>query len=156
LNDYKNAEDDFKKSLELNPDMSVTMYHYIIMLIAMDRLEEAIDLNERSMKKSIHNWDFSPVIYAAQGKAELDKEKPEDVTLLFMFYSLLGMNNEAIDLLANQLNSVFCWDYGSKYKVLLNDPFCKNLQNYPSFQKIVEEKKKIYDDNIEKYRDIEY
>ena len=61
-----------------------------------------------------------------------------------MIYTLLDMREEALSLLEETEGRVFYWDYGTLYKVLLNDPFCKKLQEEPRFKKVVEYQKQTF------------
>ena len=69
-------------------------------------------------------------------------------------YTQLNMKNEAIQILQNriELNKK---TKSSNFLFLKNSAIYDNLRSDPRFQKILEEHKKIYEKNLEKYGDIE-
>jgi hypothetical protein len=87
------------------------------------------------------------LILAAHGKKEeaLKLYKNSEV------YALLGMKQEAIKSLKDEIRKTVTVPYLFYYD-LVNNPFYKNLISEKEFNDLISGEKKLYDENVKKYR----
>jgi serine/threonine protein kinase/Tfp pilus assembly protein PilF len=107
LNEFKNAEKDFKKALEFNPN-SYSIRLYWLLLTLMRRYSEADSLLAQ-MENIYPNMTYPYAIrYALKGqkKKALNTLKSEEWFYRVHLYTLLGMNNEAISSLYNMTEQI--------------------------------------------------
>jgi tetratricopeptide (TPR) repeat protein len=110
---WRGAESEFRRSLELNPDNLNTCGCYVNLLIAMGRLQEAIDLGARAVKLNplsswIYAWygnalyngrRYQEAIPAFRRSIELDAGNPFGYLLLSLVYRRIGRSSDAATLL---------------------------------------------------------
>jgi len=96
-------------------------------------------------------WKFFMAIhYAIKG----ENDKALDLSKYDEIYALLNMKDEAISEI--QKTSVnFKKRERSMYNYLKNSFFYDNLRSDHRFQEIIKEQKKIYEENLRKYGDID-
>jgi len=111
--DWRGAEREFKRSLELNADNLNACGCYVNLLIAMGRLQEAIDLGAHAVKVNplsswIYAWygnalysahRYQEAIPALQRAIELDDGNRFGYLLLSFVYLKLGRAPDAVTLL---------------------------------------------------------
>jgi hypothetical protein len=85
-----------------------------------------------------------------------DKEKAFEIYPEgnFFIFRILKMTDETIDYLRNQSEQNTKWAR-SKYLELTNSDLYDFLRSDPRFQEILKEEKRLYDELLEKYPDID-
>jgi TolB-like protein/Tfp pilus assembly protein PilF len=154
LGDYAQAETDYRKGLEINPKHVDCLYGYGELLIRLKRYEEAEKILNQIEKfyPDKNTNKLHALIYASKG----DKEKALDTLKgkSSSIFALLGMKDEAISLLykyyEQNKESKRSWYLYYKY-----NPFYDNLRSDPRFQEILAKSKKLYEENLAKYGDID-
>jgi len=157
LGELEKSEIDLQKALEINPDHMFTLYTYgysLILSKKYDRAEQIISKSERLYPESKRNLRLRAYLFAVNG--ERDKAfkiivRPLDKFRLYLF---LKMQDEVIQYLNEDFerckNSQESW-----YPRLINFPLYEFLQSESRFQEIVVKHRKLYDENIRKYGDID-
>jgi TolB-like protein/Tfp pilus assembly protein PilF len=94
---------------------------------------------------------YKALLYAAKGekKKALDLLEKEEMYALEEIYSLLGMREEAFELM-NEGVKRFRYPYYS----LLNNPFYDNLRDDPRFEEIVQKTKERHEYRLKTYGDL--
>jgi len=155
LGNLEEADLDIVKSLEIDPEFDLALGWYAWCLVKMDRITEAkgiIKKREELFPNDDWNNVLKSVMYALTGDREKAFEKyPEGNFYIFVS---LKMVDETIDLLSRQIDRHKKSEY-STYLWLSNSPIYDFLRSDPRFQKILKEEKKIYEENLEKYPDID-
>ena len=159
LGDYAKAESDLKKAIELNPDYEEPKIAYWLVLIEMKRFEEAKEnLRLLNANYTDQNFDFLQAMqYAIDGDRDraLNTLKSEDFWHhRSILYSLLGLKNEAINVLYERIE-IYKKKQSTAYLFLKNLSLFENLRSDPRFQEILDIHKKIYEENLRKYGDID-
>ena len=95
--------------------------------------------------------------YAREGQKEkaLEAFNSKNWYLQILMYSILNMKDEVFSLLEEKTERRYKERNYSRYLFLKNFPYFNNFRSHPRFQKIVEIHKKIYEENLRKYGDIE-
>lgn len=176
IGEYEKAESDYRKALEIEPHNYYNLGRLIHYLISFKQIEEAEILisqwqdkkpNDNNLKQ-LHAW-----LYAVRGDKEnalssfnkIVFEKKYDASFtLAILYLLLNDQEKAIELIiegekdysSNTIGYELPIGIGrSKYFQYLNFPYYKILHNDPRFQEIMAKHKKIYEENMRKYGDID-
>ena len=147
---YKEAEVDFKKALEIEPNHSDALYNLTQLLIALKRYDEAENVlaqREKVYPDLATNWERA-LIYASKGEKDKALETYKDKSVIL--YSLLGMADEALEI-GVEWSISRLKEKSSRYYFLNNHPFYDNLRSDPRFQQILNEHKKLYEENLTKY-----
>jgi serine/threonine protein kinase len=152
--EFKKSEADFRSVLDINPDNSTALYGLSLVLVAVKRCEDAgkirtqIDNTYPERNRAI----IDALLYACKGEKEKAFETYEDIT--GDVHAILGMKDEAIRLLAKfseqQIKCKRSYYYGLK-----TSRFYDNIRSDPRFQEILAKHKEIYEENLEKYGDID-
>jgi len=154
IGEYQKAEISYQKVLEIVPESRRTLFRYSQLLIALKRFEEAEEIlgNIKKIHPDSNTDLYYALIYAFRGQKEkaLDAYTNQNTSL----YSLLGMTEEAISI-GNKWSEGQLLQKSSLYYYLKNHPFYDNLRSDPRFQKILAKHKKLYEENLEKYGDID-
>jgi non-specific serine/threonine protein kinase len=152
LGNLEQAEKDILKALVLSPDYDENLLRYAKYLILTDRKAEASEIlrkmekiypNERKMK----SWIFA----LNKDKEKAMQANPDGHIIVYYIFKMV---DEAVAFLNKQLKEYKDWEY-SIYLEMTNSHLYDFLREDPRFQNIVEEYKKIYDENMEKYGDID-
>jgi TolB-like protein/serine/threonine protein kinase/Tfp pilus assembly protein PilF len=154
IKEYDKAEIDFNKALEIESNHSDALYNLTQLMIAMKRYDEAEKLliqREKVYPSQKTNWEQA-LIYASNGQKEKALETYEDKSILL--YSLLVMTDEAMSMVP-QWSENRLIQKSSRYYFLKNHPFYDNIRTDPRFQEILTKHKKIYEENLSKYGDID-
>jgi len=154
LGDYANAENDFKKAMAIDENNAATLLLYTYFLIRLGKYDEADKIIKRNEK---YNPDLEyvkltrAILYAIYG----DKEKAFETyggLLVANLYAWLGMKDEFF-------NTYFKYEQfiGNMYiyHSLKIDPDYNLVRSDPRFQEILAKYKKIYEENLRKYGDID-
>ena len=145
---FEEAEEDYKKALEIEPDHVDAIERYIDLLIDLNRMEETEEWLERYKR-----IEFHPLLRAKLSAAKGEKEKAlaliaPDKNL--QIFSLLGMCEEAGSFFNNTLDGARQGE-ASLYMLYKTNSVYDNIRKDPRFQDYLAEHKKIYDENLKKY-----
>ena len=155
--DLEKSEFYVKRGRELYPHKVIFFCDYAYLLIMkkeFDKAEKILEEAEQMDPDSTEiNYDdrlrlqdipyYKALLFAARG----EKEKALALSKDKYVYALLGMKDEAIRIMEDMVNK------GVKflYLVLLNDRFYDNLRNDPRFEKIVQDTKVRYEEDVKNY-----
>ncbi|MDH5383477.1 MAG: protein kinase [Candidatus Aminicenantes bacterium] len=153
-----------EEALELNPDNNELRLFTARQYILMKRYNEAEQIISQVEKQDPKHPDIQytrALIYAVHGKNEKALPIIEDLDpyfftfLLSSVYAALGMKDEAIQNIGTAVERGFFETKSSlhSYPSLINNHFYDNLRNDPRFQRIVEQEKKKYEENIMEYEE---
>jgi TolB-like protein len=176
IGEYEKAELDYKKALEIEPHDYGNLGRYIHYLISFKKIREAeILINQWQYKKPNDNnlQQLRAWLYAVKGdkenalssfnKTNIEKKYDKSITLAIL-YLLLNDREKAIELIINgekdYSSSTILYDRPvginrSMYFIYLNLPYYKLLHNDPRFQAIMAKHKKLYEENLKKYGDLD-
>ncbi len=168
IGEFEKAELDYKKALEIEPHDYNNLGRYLNYLLAFGRIDEA--------EKLIFHWqDKNPkdnklkqlraFLYAVRDDKEnaltafnktAFKKKYDEFFNLAILYLLVNDQEKAIELIIEGEKDYTNNNISqSKYFEYLNLPYYKILHNDPRFQEILAKHKKIYQENLQKYGDID-
>jgi non-specific serine/threonine protein kinase len=155
LGDLNPAIADAEKSLEIAPDFLSGLWRYSWYLMQSNRVSEAEEIIKRLEDLSPNDKRINlpnSILHALRGEKEKAfKIYPEGN---FFIFRILKMTYETIDYLRNQIEQHKKWER-SIYLELSNSRLYDFLRDDPRFQEILEEEKKLYDELLEKYPDID-
>ena len=152
--EFQKAEYQYQGLLE-SPPHSWTLRSYAHLLIVRQRFAEAESILVR-IEKTYPKSDIrslQALIYASQGLEQkaLDTYSENDAVGIF---ALLGLKDRALEALSEQSEKQLKRKE-SEYILLLNNPLLNNLRSDPRFQEILMKHKKLYEENLKKYGDID-
>jgi tetratricopeptide (TPR) repeat protein len=159
------AAEDAKKTREMEPNNISHHRFYVRILAMMKRLDEAEQELAIAEKLDPGNSEIPFIrayIFSAQGDKRnalpiLEKAKTENLFWYIYFlsqnYALLGLNDEAIEIIREGIEKGFdeAHEYLYAYPVL-NSRSYENLRADPRFQEILKSQKEKYNQQLEKYR----
>ena len=167
IGEFKKAELDHKKALEIEPHDYDNIGFYLHYLISFKRIKEAEKLITQWQDKRPNDntlEQLRALLYAVRGdkenalssynKTTFDEKYDASFTLAIL-YLLLNDQEKAIELIIEGEQ-----DYSSRgisrsnYFIYLNLPYYKILHNDPRFQEILARHKELYEENLLKYGDI--
>jgi len=164
LGQYEAAVQDARRLVEIEPDNPRATLFYARMLISQRNLvaaEREIAIAENLGIQSLDLRLTKSLLFASRGEREkalrlLEEAKQEPVyysLLLSRVYALLGMKEEAIDIIQSGIEKGFAevQEYLFEYPFLAKSYYFDNLRNMPRFREIMEKQKAIYDENLKKY-----
>lgn len=165
IGQWEAAADDAKKTMEMEPNNISHQRLYVRILAMMKRLDEAereLAIAEKLDPGNLEIQFIRTYIYSAQGDKKnalpiLDKAKTGNLFWYIYFlsqnYALLGMNDEAIEIIREGIEKGFdkAHEYLYPYQVL-NSRSYENLRDDPLFQEILKRQKEKYDHQLNKYR----
>jgi tetratricopeptide (TPR) repeat protein len=159
LREYDKAEKDLIKAYEIDPNFFGIQYGYYLLFLMTKQYDEAekslVQMETNHPDELIAN-DYA-LLHAVKGQKEksLNTFNSEDEILFpIWIYSILGIKDEAISLLQNQLDQSRKINR-SRFPFLKNNAFYDNIRSDPRFQEILAKHKEIYEDNLAKYGDID-
>ena len=156
----------FKKALEIAPRDLLTIQHYANMLTNFRQCDHAQELLDQARKISVkmtsalkepQMWGtdeltmkLQAILFATCG------ETKKALALLPRYatvdgYCRLGMKEEAIAKLKQDISGDTPTFHRWSYLILINSNFLEVLRDDPSFQEIVNQAKTIYDEVLAKY-----
>jgi serine/threonine protein kinase/tetratricopeptide (TPR) repeat protein len=150
LGEYETAEGYLRKALDLNPQNPFSLAYLADYLVRTKRLDEAekIITELEGLAPGFRRLPAQRAeLYAARGEKDKALELSRGSSLV---YALLGMKDEAIDVMQKSLSK------GGSYRYLdlTSHPFYSNLRGDPRFEQIVAQAKKKYEEWSEKYGSI--
>jgi serine/threonine protein kinase len=161
LGEYDKAETHFQKVLEIEPNHFDALWRYYRFLLERKKFDEAeellIHIEEVFSEPNKKYIDlYKAWFYASQGEKEKalaafkhkSYKSPET-------FSLLGMEEEAINILIRRSEIPIAIGERESYHSLNNYSFWDNLRDYPRFQQLLAKYKERYEENLKKYSDFE-
>jgi tetratricopeptide (TPR) repeat protein len=160
LGEFDKVVDCVNKALDIEEDDSWFHLVYAEALIMMKKYDNAAEKIAQAEKL---NPKIPKIRYYRAWVAAAKGEKEKALTLIegrsqyrydvTSIYSLLGMNDEAIENIKKGIDLGFreLQDYLYTYLVLINNPFYESLEDDSRFKEIVENEKKKYDERLERY-----
>lgn len=157
LGNFGQAEIDYKRALELEPHHDVVLRSYTMLLFKTKRYDEAIKmcLKYEALKPNCERSKmFKALRYAAAG----EKEKALDIDLdpghKPVLYLFLEKHEETLQNLESVTNEVESMTI-SLYLIFKNNPQYDFLRSDSRFQEILARHRKIYEENLRKYGNID-
>jgi len=154
--DLINAELDIVKALDIESEYYYALWWYAWILIQTNRIAEAEEVIYK--RDELSPDDSTTIILKSMVSYSLTGDKQKSLEMFpkgnLHIYLTLKMTEESV----HELNSWFENVEKSerpKYLWLKDSHIFDFLRSDPRFQKIVEEHKKIYEENLEKYPDID-
>jgi serine/threonine protein kinase/tetratricopeptide (TPR) repeat protein len=150
LGEFEEAEGYLREALDLNPRNPFSLVYLAENLERRQKLDGAEKLlNELESidPKFRPSARYKAVLNAARGKKDEALELSRDSPWV---YSVLGMRDEAIDIMQKTISEGNIYPYLS----LIHNPFYDKLRGDPRFEKIVAQAKKTYEERLKKYGNI--
>jgi TolB-like protein/Tfp pilus assembly protein PilF len=152
IGELEKAEISIGKAYEVEPDSIWIIFHKSLLLIKMRKYNEAEELLRKAERlhprfSTIQN--FKSLLLAAKG----EKDKALAIRKNGAVYSLLGMKEEAIQYIENELKRDY-EHHDCSYISLLNSPFYDSLRDDPRFQEILKKAKQKYEERLKKFADL--
>jgi TolB-like protein len=155
--DLEKSEFYVKRGRELYPHKVIFFCDYAYLLIMKKEFDEAEKILEEAEQIDPDSTEiiyddrlrlqnipyYKALLFASRG----EKDKALALSQHQYVYALLGMKDEALRIMEDKASK------GVKflYLVLLNNPLYDNLRNDPRFEKIVQDSKLRYEENVKKY-----
>jgi serine/threonine protein kinase/Flp pilus assembly protein TadD len=158
LGEYDKAETHYQKVLEIEPNHFQSLGRYYLFILERKKYDEAeellIHMEEviSEPNKKYLDW-YKALFYASQGEKEkalaaCKHKSPET-------FSLLGMKEEAINILIRRSEIPIAIDERESYHSLNNHSFWDNIRDDPRFQQLLAKYKERYEENLRKYGDLD-
>ncbi len=151
--DFDKAALYFQKYFELAPVVLIFPGRYIALNIKMEKFDVVEELIART-EETHPDYELLPYCKALLLAAKGEKEEALALYQNSEVYSLLGMQDEAIQHLGQEIRGEIRFPH-IQYKHLLNNPLFDNLREDSRFKKIVRREKKLYEEDLKKYGDLE-
>jgi TolB-like protein len=163
IGDFDKAEKDFKTNLEIEPNDYWTLFRYSALLIMLKREKDAQELLnhfENEYSENAYPKYYKSLLLITQGDSvkalSIFKETGIDGWGEVIFNSVLNRKDEAISLMIEHLqHTEYTRDRQSRYLQLSHLLWYNNLRSDPRFQEILAKHKKLYEENLAKYGDID-
>jgi len=156
---YQESENNLKRALEIDPDHFVTIVYYIWLLIVSERYDEATMMLANYYEvygKNKHMISLRAMLFAISGdKENAIKNYPEGHYYKYYIYAVLRMIDASIEYLNDIFNDRWAQIEESRYIELKMNPLLDSLRSDPRFQEILAKHKELYEENLEKYGDVD-
>ncbi|RME00357.1 MAG: hypothetical protein D6814_03655, partial [Calditrichaeota bacterium] len=148
LGNLQQAQLYFEKAQELAPENVAILSDYVIFLLRAGQKKKAYKVLQKIEKLQLnYPWlsysKYSKALYFA-----VTQEKEKALKLLksrsAQVYALIGMRDEAMKEVQRN-------EYKYPYLFLLNNPFFDSLRGDPRFRKVLDQRKKLYEELRERY-----
>ncbi len=152
IGEYEKSIVYLNKALEIDQKDIICLFYLASIHIRkkeFNKAEEAITKAEEINPDRTSIQVFKARLLAAKG----EKEKALAIHKDEYIYSLLGMKDEAIEIIKSNMDKKLTGDPYS-YLALINDPLYDRLRDDPRFQEIVKKQKKVYEKRLKKYGDL--
>jgi TolB-like protein/Tfp pilus assembly protein PilF len=151
--DFDKAALYFEKYFEIAPIVLIFPGRYIALNIKMEKFDVVEELIART-EETHPDYALLPYCKALLFAAKGEKEKALAMHQSSEVYSLLGMRDEAIQHLDQEIRGEVRFPH-LHYQYLLNNPLFDNLRGDSRFKKIVRREKKLYEEDLKKYGNLE-
>jgi tetratricopeptide (TPR) repeat protein len=146
------AEISIGKAYEVEPDSIWVLLDRSLLLIKMGKYDEAEKLltkAERFHARFSNIQNYKSLVFAAKG----EKDKALAIRKSGSVYSLLGMKDEAIQYIEDEMKKEF-EHHDCSYLSLLNSSFYDSLRDDARFQEILKKAKQKYEERLKKFDDL--
>jgi serine/threonine protein kinase/Tfp pilus assembly protein PilF len=150
LGEYGKGERYFRDALRLNPENPFTLVYYAEHLTKAGKYDEAEKMI-REAERIAPGFHLLPRFKAQLLAARGEKEKALALDKSTRVYALLGMNDEAIQIMQKYIDGGGFYPYLN----LVNNPFYDKLRDDPRFKKIVAQSKEKYEEFSRKYGNLQ-
>jgi TolB-like protein/Tfp pilus assembly protein PilF len=152
------AESDFTKALEIEPQVEIKKYYWYLYVLKKQyekASEYLTQLKAEYPEESFFNF-AQALLYTIDGHKDkaLSTLKSENWRHKAVVFSLLDMKDETIGVIQKR------FEYHKKHKmsqylVLRYDSLLDNIRSDPRFQEILAKHKKLYEENLAKYGNLD-
>jgi serine/threonine protein kinase/Tfp pilus assembly protein PilF len=150
--ELEKAEISIGKAYEVEPDSIWVILDKSLLLIKMGKYDEAEELlkkAERFHARFSNIQNYKSLVFAAKG----EKDKALAIRRSGAVYSLLGMKDEAIQYIQDEMKKDY-EHHECSYLSLLNSPFYDSLRDDTRFQEILKKAKQKYEERLKKFSDL--
>ena len=152
---YQESEVNIARALEIDPDHFVAIVNQLLLLLTTGRYDEAEVILEKYdgiFGKNINMMSVRALLFAVRG----DKERalntyPEGHYYKYYIYAALNMKDEAIGYLNRLFDERLILLEESRYLELYSNPILNDLRSDPRFPVILENHKRLYEEDQDKY-----
>ena len=144
--------------MEINPDDYFGSISWLIIIFMLRSEGKDSLLAEMERIYPYEKLEYTTAFqYALAGQKDkaLESFNSNSWYLQILMYSLLNMKDKVINLLEEKTERRYKKRNYSRYLFFKNFPYFKNFRSDLRFQKIFEVHKKIYEENLKKYGDID-
>jgi tetratricopeptide (TPR) repeat protein len=152
IGELEKAEIFIGRESEIEPESIWIILGKSLLLIKMreyNRAEELIAKAERLHPRILIIQTLKSLVRAAKG----EKDKALAIRKNGAVYSLLGMKEEAIEYIENELKKDY-EHHDCSYMSLLNSPFYDSLRDDPRFHETLKKAKRKYEQRLKKFADL--
>jgi serine/threonine protein kinase len=156
IGDVDLAESDLLKALEIDPKHRASLAYGIRHYLLVSNYRAADDLlkkREKFYPNSKITLFFRTALNAINGKTDIEDLKQFSKSHQFQIDMFLERKENSLEFLTNNFNRVKRLE-DSWYLFMKNMPVYDFLRTDPRFQDILAKHKEIYEENLEKYPDI--
>jgi len=156
---YQESENNLKRALDIDPDHFVTIIYYIWLLIVSERYDEASMMLANYYEvygKNKHMISLRAMLFAiGADKENALKKYPAGHYYKYYIYAVLRLVDASIEYLNDIFNDRWAQIEESRYIELKMNPLLDSLRSDPRFQEILAKHKELYEENLEKYGDVD-
>jgi serine/threonine protein kinase len=152
MGEYKKAAMYIEKSLEIEPENFWSLLDNCILNISLKKYDDAEVILAKAEKINPNYTSvkfYKALLFAAKG----EKEKALSVRKNGAVYSLLGMKDEAVKYMNNQMKSGN-EHFQYSYLPLTNSHFYDKLRDSTQFKEILKKQEKKYEARLKEYGDL--
>jgi serine/threonine protein kinase/Tfp pilus assembly protein PilF len=152
IGELEKAEISIGKAYEVEPDSIWVILDRSLLLIKMGKYDEAEELlkkAERFHTRFSNIQNYKSLVYAAKG----EKDKALAIRKSGAVYSLLGMKDEAIQYIEDEMKKDY-EHHDCSYISLLKSPFYDSLRDDTRFQEILKKAKQKYEERLNRFGDL--
>jgi len=158
LGELADAENDFTTVLDIETNVEIKNYYWYLYVFKKQYEKAREYLSQLKAEHPEHTFfKFAQaILHAIDGQKDkaLSTFKSENWRHKAVIFSLLDMKDESIGVIQKRFE-YHRKNQMSRYLVLRYHPLLDNIRSDPRFQEILTNHKEIYEENLEKYGDIE-
>jgi len=151
------AERSIHKAFEIDSTIQIKVA-YLLLLKHKEEYETAKEyIDKLRTEYQDKNFDYQEAtIYAINGQSKKALNKIESFSWMqkMFLFSLLDFKDESINEI-QQMSEYYQKHEKSLYLTLLYNPYLENMRSHPRFADILALHKKLYEENLAKYGDID-
>jgi serine/threonine protein kinase/Tfp pilus assembly protein PilF len=158
IREYDRAEIEYRRALEIDPNEGAALYRLARLLIERNRYDEANEMYAKFRNLYPDGGKYRRFLKASLYAVNGERDKALSINLggraKLRIYLLLKMSEESIQYLNEDFERKKKLEE-SWYLRLKNHQLYDFLHSDPRFQKMLAKHKEIYEENLEKYGDID-
>jgi tetratricopeptide (TPR) repeat protein len=158
IREYDRAEIEYRRALEIDPNEGAALYRLARLLIERNRYDEANEMYAKFRNLYPDGGKYRRFLKASLYAVNGERDKALSINLggraKLRIYLLLKMSEESIQYLNEDFERKKKLEE-SWYLRLKNHQLYDFLHSDPRFQKMLAKHKEIYEENLEKYWDID-